>query len=144
MYTAQLEFTTANTIALTVRKRVNDVQTTLGTYNLPDAYVAGTFYRVRFQGRGAVLRAKCWAASVVETPEWQITATDSALTTSPFFGVRSISDVGNSNVNPIVSYDNLDLMLPQIFTVTRSVNGVSKAQVAGEDIRLAYPTIVSL
>ena len=144
MYTAQLEFTTANTLSLTIRKRVNDVQTTLGTYALPDAYVAGTFYRVRFQGRGAVLRAKAWLASAVETPEWQITASDSALTNSPFFGLRSISDVANSNVNPIVSYDNLDLQLPQIFTVTRSVNGVSKAQVAGEDIRLAYPTIVSL
>lgn len=33
---------------------------------------------------------------------------------------------------------------PQTFTVTRSVNGVIKAQTSGTDVRLAYPTILSL
>jgi len=33
---------------------------------------------------------------------------------------------------------------PQTFTITRSVNGVAKAHTAGEDIRLFFPTIVSL
>ena len=33
---------------------------------------------------------------------------------------------------------------PQTVTITRSVNGVVKAQTAGADIRLFYPTIVSL
>jgi hypothetical protein len=33
---------------------------------------------------------------------------------------------------------------PQTFTITRSVNGVVKAHTAGEQVRLFYPTIVSL
>jgi hypothetical protein len=33
---------------------------------------------------------------------------------------------------------------PQTFTVTRSVNGVSKTQTANTDVRLAYPAIVSM
>jgi hypothetical protein len=33
---------------------------------------------------------------------------------------------------------------PQTFTVTRSVNGVVKAQTAGEDIRLAFPAIAAV
>jgi hypothetical protein len=33
---------------------------------------------------------------------------------------------------------------PQTFTVTRSINGVVKSHSAGEDVRLAYPTYVSL
>jgi hypothetical protein len=33
---------------------------------------------------------------------------------------------------------------PQTFTVTRSVNGVVKAQTTGADVRLAHPTYVSL
>lgn len=33
---------------------------------------------------------------------------------------------------------------PQTMTVTRSVNGVVKAQSSGEDVRLAHPTIISL
>lgn len=33
---------------------------------------------------------------------------------------------------------------PQTFTVTRSVNGVTKPHLAGTDVRLAHPTIVSL
>jgi hypothetical protein len=33
---------------------------------------------------------------------------------------------------------------PQTFTITRSVNGVAKAQTAGTDVRLFFPAIVSL
>jgi hypothetical protein len=33
---------------------------------------------------------------------------------------------------------------PQVFTVTRSINGVVKTHSTGADVRLAYPTYVSL
>jgi len=42
------------------------------------------------------------------------------------------------------SYDTFQVLNPQTFAVMRSVNGVAKAQVAGESVSLAYPTIISL
>lgn len=144
MYQARLEVTTSSTLILSIRKRVADVDTQLGTYTLPDAYVAGTYYRIRFQVQGAALKAKAWAASDIETPEWQVTAADSAHSTSSFLGLRSIAAPTNSNVNPVVRYDNVNVISPQTFTVTRSINGVTKSHAAGADVRLADPTPLAL
>ncbi|MFI1562209.1 hypothetical protein ACH4ZX_03945 [Streptomyces sp. NPDC020490] len=145
LYQARLEFDTSSVVTLAIRKRSNAVETSLGTYVLPGTYTAGVFYRVRFQARGAVLRAKAWLVTdVVETPEWQVTVTDGTHSTTNYFGARSIASSANTNVSPQVSYDNYQVTNPQTFTVTRSINGVSKAQVAGEYLSLANPTILSL
>lgn len=145
LYMARIEFTTSNTLILNIRKRDGVAETLLGAYTLPDTYVAGTYYRIRFQAKGALLRAKAWAAAdPVETPEWQVSVTDTAITTTSFIGVRSISASGNTNVNPEVRYQNLQIVDPQTFTVTRSVNGVTKSHAAGADLRLANPTVLSL
>ncbi|MET9012338.1 hypothetical protein ABZX74_15670 [Streptomyces olivaceoviridis] len=146
LYSAVIQFTPANVVTLVVIKRVNAVETTLGTYTMPGtAFTAGTLYRLRFKVRSSTLRAKVWLASDVETPEWQITATDTELVTGQFVGVRSLSGAGNTNVNPTISYDNFLIISPQLFTIgARSVNGVVKAHSAGEDVRLATPTYLAL
>jgi len=144
LHTARMEFTTSNTLILTIRSRVAGTETQLGAYTLTDTYVAGTYYRIRFQAQGPVLRAKAWAASEVEPPTWRITATDSSLSAGTMIGARSIAAAANTNVNPVVSFQNAALVNPQTLTVTRSVNGVIKAQSAGTDIRLAHPTYVAL
>ncbi|MFD8700942.1 hypothetical protein [Kitasatospora purpeofusca] len=107
-------------------------------------YVPGVYYRIRFQAQGAVLRAKAWLATDIETPEWQVTATESSISASGLLGVRSIAAATNTNVGPSVSYDNLRVVNPQVFTVTRSVNSVVKAHPAGADVRLANPWIIAL
>ncbi|MEI5100287.1 hypothetical protein RB200_19390 [Streptomyces sp. PmtG] len=145
LYTARLEFTTTNSLILTIRKRVGGTETSLGSYTLPDTYVAGTYYRVRFQARGASLLAKAWAATdLVEMPNWQVSVTDGSITTTTYAGVRSISSSSNTNVNPQIRYQNARVINPQTFTVTRSINGVVKAHSAGADVRLANPTILAL
>ncbi|AVH57892.1 MULTISPECIES: hypothetical protein [Streptomyces] len=144
MYLARLEFATSGSIFLNVRKIVADVQTSLGSYTLPFTHVAGTFVRVRFQVQGSVLRAKAWRATDAEPGAWHIEATDTALTAANQIGTRSISGAGNTNTNPQIRYDNFSVINPQKFTVTRSVNGVVKAQSAGADVRLAHPAIVAL
>jgi hypothetical protein len=74
-----------------------------------------------------------------------LTGTDSSHTAAEQIGTRSIRVPANSNLATVsVQYDNFRVITPQTFTVTRSVNGIVKAQAAGEDIRLAYPTILSL
>ncbi|MFE1192937.1 hypothetical protein ACFW6E_09065 [Streptomyces olivaceoviridis] len=146
LYSAQVQFTTANAVTLLLFKRINGSETTLGTYTMPGTtFAAGTLYRLRFKVRGSTLRAKVWLASDVETPEWQVTAVDTELATGQFVGVRSISGVGNTNVNPTVSYDNFQIVSPQLFTLgARSVNGVVKAHTASADVRLATPTYIAL
>lgn len=145
VYLARVEFTTSGTLVLSVRKRVAGVETELGTFTPGISYAAGTFYRVRFQGTGTRLRAKVWAAAGTEPGLWQVIVSDSSLTTGLFLGCYSISAVGNTNGSSVqVRYDNLDLVNPQKFTITRSVNGVTKAHDAGTDVRLAYPAPAAL
>jgi hypothetical protein len=143
LYTARLEFTTGNALILSLRKIVGGTETQLATYSMPDTYTPGTFVRVRFQITGARLRARAWLATDIQ-PDWQISVTDGAISTSALIGTRSITSGANTNVNPQVRYDNLRVLNPQTLTVTRSVNGVVKAHDAGAGLELAVPTILAL
>lgn len=144
MYLARLRFNTDQTIDLSLQKRVNGSQTDMVTVRISGTHAASTFFTVRFQCIGTTLRAKAWETGTTE-PGWQATTTDGAITNAGPIGVRSVLDSANSNPLPVTfSYDNYLLLNPQLFTVTRSVNGVVKEQVAGEALSLANPTIVSL
>ncbi|MFI1728178.1 hypothetical protein ACH40E_02845 [Streptomyces acidicola] len=144
LYMARVEASTSNVLTLSVRKRVAAVETGLVTYTLLDTYTPGAYVRIRFQATGSTLRAKAWIVGNLEPGPWQITVTDTDLTTSSYIGLRSISASGNTNVNPEVRYDNFEITNPQKFTVVRSVNGVTKAQSAAADVRLAYPAYTAL
>lgn len=145
LYTARVEFTTTAAVVLTIRKRVGGVETELGTFTTGLTHVAGTFYRLRFQGVGSTLRARIWAVTAVEQESvWHVQVTDTALTATGGLGVRSILAAANTDVNPIMSYDNFASLNPQTFTVARSVNGVVKAHSAGAAVRLAHPMRAAL
>lgn len=145
MYMLRLEFTTANTIVASLRRLLADVNTQLGTYTLSATHVAGTYIRTRFQIVGSALKAKAYLATDPEPADWNITAVDSTLSAAYSIGTRSIRVTGNTNAAGVaIQHDNFRVVRPQTFTVTRSINGVVKAQVAGEDLRLAFPTIAAL
>lgn len=145
MYMLRVAFTTANTIVVSMRRMVADVQTELGTYTLPDTHVAGTFIRLRFKASGSSFKAKAWLATATEPPYWQIDATDSSITAANSIGTRSIRVTGNTNAATVaIRYDNFEVVNPQTMTVTRSVNGVVKAQSAGADVALNQPAIAAL
>lgn len=144
LYWARLEFTTGSEINLTIRKLVAAAETQLGSYNTRLTFSAGTYYRLRFQAQGTTLRARMWEAGTAEPTNWQIEVTDSSLTSAGSIGCRSIADVGNTNVNPIISFDDFECFNPQIMTVTRSVNGIVKSHSSGADVRLFYTPYVAL
>jgi hypothetical protein len=80
-----------------------------------------------------------------EPAAWQLEVTDTDLTAAGSIGFRSL--VGNSSTQTLpvtISADNFMELGTQQFTVTRSVNGVVKSQVAGEAVALADPAITSL
>jgi hypothetical protein len=144
LYNARVGFQTDTTLQLTIQKRVGGVQTDMTTVTIAGTHAANTFFTLRFQVAGATLKAKCWPQGAAE-PDWLATVTDSSLTAAGSVGVRSVLSSLNTNTLPVTySYDNFQVLNPQTFTVMRSVNGVVKAQAAGEEISLAYPTIISL
>jgi len=146
LYMARLSFTPSptNGIDMSLRKIVSGSETLLTSYTTGFTHVAGTFYRLRLQLDGTSLRMKLWQLTAWEPSGWQLETTDSALTAAGSYGCRSMAATGNTNVNPAVRYDNFEVVNPQTFTVTRSVNGVVKTHTAGTSVRLAYPAIVAL
>jgi hypothetical protein len=144
-YTARLEFSTSQVIFLNVRKRVAGAETQLASFTVPLTHVAGTFYRVRLQTAGSLVRAKCWLTTGPEPARWQTSAADTDLTAAANLGARSFSNTGNTNVNPVVRYDNLSVVNPQRFTVTQTaLNGVTKTIPDGSQVELANPAHVGL
>lgn len=132
-------------MALQIRKR-NGSETQVGSsFSLVPTFTAGTWYRLRFETTGTTLRAKCWPRGTAEPVAWQITTTDPDLTVPGAVGFRSLIGSTSTQTLPIaVSGDNFEVQSTQRFTVTRAVNGVSKAHVAGESLTLASPAITSL
>jgi hypothetical protein len=144
LYHFRIEFSTANAISTSLRSRVAGVETTLASYTASFTHTPGTYIRVRFQVIGSELKARIWQVGSLEPGAWQLTATNTALTSGPNVGFRSFASTGNTNVGPQVLFDNFKIVNPQTFTVTRSVNGVVKTHAAGADVRLAYPAITAL
>lgn len=77
--------------------------------------------RVRVQCEGQTVRAKIWAASQGEPYAWAKTFTDNGTTASTdgliqaagFVGIRSIVATGNTNVPITLSYDDVEVTLPE-------------------------------
>lgn len=144
-YMARLDFATTQVITLTLRKRVAAVETLLASFTVPLTHVAATFYRTRLQVIGSSLRAKVWAASGTEPGSWQLSTTDTDLTAAANLGTRCFSNTGNTNVNPQIRFDNLELINPQTLTVTQAaVNGVAKTIPAGSPVQVAAPAYVGM
>ncbi|WP_377271933.1 hypothetical protein [Peterkaempfera sp. SMS 1(5)a] len=133
-----------NKMTLGIRKRVAATETELTFVVLSGLFAAGTTYWLRFQAIGSTLQAKSWPDGTPE-PEWQISATDTSLTSAGSLLVWSMVGASSTNTLPVTFFfDAFEVLNPQTFTVTRSTNGVVKAQSGGADIRLAYPAIAAL
>jgi hypothetical protein len=144
-YFVRVEVTTANAMILTVRKR-NGSETQLGSaVTTQFTHAAGTWYKMRFRIEGTALKAKLWTLGTSEPGTWDITTTDGDLVGVGSVGVRTLLGSASTAVLPVtIQFDNFTEQCQQTFTVIRSVNGVVKAHSAGEDVRLANPTILAL
>jgi hypothetical protein len=146
-YYARLDFTTTATINFSVRKLVGAVDSVLVTQiTLPFTHVAARLYGVRLQIVGTTVRGKAWDTTVAgsENKDWDFEVTDTDLTTGNLVACRSIVASANTNVNPVIAYDNFTDRAPQVFQVERSKNTVVKSLPVSSDVALAYPMIVAL
>lgn len=145
-YLARLAANTDQTMTLTVIKRLASTETVLGTYVVPGlTHVAGGYYGLRFKVAGSTLQARAWPFVYAEPSGWPITATDTDLTAAGTVGIRCLLSSSNTNTLPVTAtFDGFQQQTPQTAFVTRSVNGISKAQSAGTAVALADPTYIAL
>ncbi|MFE4718247.1 hypothetical protein ACFRLW_17765, partial [Streptomyces sp. NPDC056728] len=144
VYFARAQVSTTQAMTLTIRKR-NGAETQLGSSFALGTYTPGTYYTLRLQVTGSTLQAKCWQRGTSEPAAWQITTTDVDLTAAGSVGCRSLVGSTSTQTLPVTaSFDNFQITDTQTFTVTRSVNGVSKSHAAGTPVSLANPAIASL
>jgi len=143
MYFARVQVAAGGAMFLNLRKR-NGSETLLGTaYTTPYTYAAGAWYTIRVAMIGSTIMGKVWPRTAAE-PGWQATATDTDLTAAGAVALRTLLGSAATNTLPVTAlWDGL-YAGPQQMTVTRSVNGISKAHSVGTDVRLAHPSIVAL
>ncbi|MFE5681742.1 hypothetical protein [Streptomyces sp. NPDC056512] len=145
-YFARVEITTAGVVALSLRKR-NPAESLLATAATTLTHVAGQSYKVRFRVEGSTLSARFWVSTAPEPTVWHATATDTdpLVPAAGGVGFRSFISTTNTNALPVLTpVDDVQISDSQVFTVTRSVNGVVKSHAAGTPFSLAHPAIASL
>lgn len=142
-YMARVEFKHDGNVGINVYKTIAGTGTALDSGHVLGTYSAAERFNVRFAVIGTALKAKIWRENDPE-PAWQIEVTDTDLDDHGNVATHNELASGNTNTLPVVlSWDDLTTKA-QKFTATRSVNGVSKAQTAGSDVRLAQPAIAAL
>lgn len=102
-YIARLMLTTSSTVTLQIDKRVAGVlSAVVAAVDIDTSHTGGEWYRVRFQTYGPVVRAKAWLASQAEPSAWNVSGTDTSLTTGNLVALRSRLETGNTNSLPVI------------------------------------------
>lgn len=116
LYQARAIFKPGGALSIDIRKRVSASETVLALADLPFpiGYTAGMTVRLHFQvipgPASVILRAKVRSAILAQDNEWQVEAEDATFLDAGQVGIRSIADGGNTNVNPVLAYDNLSVI----------------------------------
>ena len=105
------------------------------------SYTANQQFTVRARIEGHRVLARIWPAAGREPDGlWHVDAT---ATTAPNatgdVGILGFGESASTNVNPILSVHDFAIVTPQVFTVTRSVNGITKAHASGTPLSLTHP-----
>ncbi|MDQ1037278.1 hypothetical protein QFZ75_003694 [Streptomyces sp. V3I8] len=142
-YRARLHFATGG--ALFVSSTRDTTQIEASALSVPYTYTAGAEIEVRARIDGHRIRMRVWPVATPEPAVWHL---DSTVVTNPIetgaVGLTASAFAGSTNVNPILRFDNFEVVGLQQMTVLRSVNGVVKPHAAGAGIRLARPAIAPL
>src|SRR5574338_124257 len=99
-YTAQLILTTSGNMTLSLWKRVSGTLSSIGssgTVTVGTGHVSGDDWTVRLKIDSTSVRAYAWKSSGSEPTDWQVTATDSSLTSGTAVAFMSRRETGNTN-----------------------------------------------
>lgn len=141
-YLGTLHFHNDSTVDVRIRKQVSGVFTTLAISPIIAPYAAGDLFTLRFATIGDRLMAMAWPAEATPPTVWQTTTTDSSMTAAGSVGVRANLQAANTNPLPVSpTFDSFEITGPQLWTVTRSRNGVAKSHAAGAKVSLWSPAV---
>lgn len=137
-YLAQISIATSGTVTLSIGKRVGGTLSTLASTTLTETHSAGNTWNLGIRIIGPELAGKAWKTT---DSGWQVSATDTELTTGTRIAAGARRETGNTNGAQNIDWDNLAATNPQIFTVSATrVNGVDKTLAAGTPLAL-YPPV---
>lgn len=138
-YFLEIEFQTTGGVILTLKKTVAGVQTTLASVLTTLSYTPGVTKRVRFRQVGSLLYLKAWDTTSVEPSTWTITATDTSVTLAGKVGAEGILAGVNTNVNPVVQFDNFHVLDLATTSPTMSIVGSTTITPTLTDMWLKFP-----
>jgi hypothetical protein len=144
-YEAQLSFATTGAVTLQLFQRVAGSGASItSAITLPDTHSAGNSWLIEADASGTTISGKAWKSTGTEPGGYPLTVIDTDLTAGTRVGVLFRRETSNTNGSQNIDFDNVTVANPQTFTVTRSVNGVSKAQAASTAVNLYHPPGYSL
>lgn len=142
-YEILLRFDTDSLVYLRINKVLSASATTLLTQATGIPYTAGSAFWLIADIVGSDMRIKVWPTTGLEPIVWR-TFTDSSVTAAGQIGACCRVQAGNTNVPFSPTWDEIELLSPQTFTVARSINAVAKAQTAGNPVGLWRPAALAL
>lgn len=92
-------------------------------------YTAGSTFWIEFQTEGSVLRMRTWPTAATKPADWQITASDTSLT-SGIIRLRANRNTGNTNGTVNAIFDNMDTIGPVMFEGVIDTLSLDTANVA--------------
>lgn len=134
-YIAEMQVNTATEVTLRIIKRVSGSASVVASVGTGLLNPGGFFQTMRFRVIGSTLQARIWPEGTTEPIGWNITVTDTDLTTGNLAGFFVRNDTAVTT--HAFLFDNWLVAGPQLITVTRSVNGVVRSWDAGTHIALA-------
>ncbi|MFP3986872.1 carbohydrate binding domain-containing protein [Streptomyces sp. E11-3] len=141
-YRARLHFSLSGTMFTSVTRGTTQIGT---AKSLLFSYAANDIFHLRARLIGHRMLIRAWPDDQAEPVGWHNDETITADTiASGAVGVTCSAFAGNTNTNPVISYDEFQVVTPQRITVERSLNGVAKSQSAGTAVSLARPAVLGL
>lgn len=145
-YRARLHFGTSGNMFIAITRDTTAIGDTASVL-LPWTYSADDQFELRARLDGHRIRARAWPTGITEPVIWHIdetiTVADGQISRGDV-GLTASSGAGSTVTDMAISYDNFQVKSPQRCTITRSVNGVSRAWDSGDDVRLAVPPVAPL
>ncbi|NIJ10630.1 hypothetical protein FHU38_000974 [Saccharomonospora amisosensis] len=136
---AQVEFKHTGNIGIGLYAIVGGTVTFLSGAEI-GTYSAGAQFGVRMQVDGDTIRAKLWPAASTEPTAWTVSSTGADAFASGDTGIRAALNPANTNINPVVSWDDLTAPSMQRFTV----NPLPAVLSAGASVSVHNPPVLGL
>lgn len=105
---ARVEFNTSSNAVLVLYKVVASVVTVLQTVTV-DPYAAGSDYEFKYEITDNTVRAKLWQVAFDEPLNWTASGSVSDITAAGRVILQTRREIGNTNTNVILSYDNFEI-----------------------------------